>query len=272
MKTSVRIAIAGLAGVSLLAAFGQSVDAAVTPAASGPDLPRFRFRPTPGNERDTDVERQASSQACRDILVALNSRSSNRLFSPDGTLVSETQYVRTLHWEPLDKDRYAAGFAALLATKSPKVQLDFQQRFESNEWRLARAPAIAERSPPSMKASDIWLYRLEQTRPRQIAQALPGAQQQLDESFPTGTHEWVGDAVGAPHPEHRYRVFTGRHQWVARREETYALDPAHYDDAGGRRSHFLVTAAKLISVNSSVGRTSILREACVFEVSTRKPI
>ncbi|MGC5806409.1 hypothetical protein [Ralstonia pseudosolanacearum] len=241
----------------------------ISEKATSPRLAPFTYYVLASNPRDSDLHSQKANEVCKDFIGLINHPRSNEIFNEDGSLARESNKVKSVAWNTLNKDDYERGFEKFANTKSPKVSVDYKARYNDPRWLLQRT--VAHPSPEyrvQSSQSSLWLYRLVLNSPHTREVNGSSGQIELPRWFPADSLSWVGDGHGQPSENDKYGGFYGFLQWIVHADTTYAVSNLTIADRAGEAPRYLfISVDKLIVFSDG---PSHLRQSCAFRARNKE--
>ncbi len=218
-------------------------------------LAPFKFGPPLNNS----MAAQREVPVCRDFLHYLNHPRSKELFKPDGRLVHESDSIKSVHWERLDKEAYREGFMTVTNVNFLEENL---KRYADPEWVLERILAHPLKSRPKSNAPEKWLYRLMPSKPYPRNWSEPKSEAELPVWFPYTSTNWLGDQQGKRHVADVHRMYGGHLQWLEYEGKTHAIDNATSGGGKGATPKYLEVHVYELHVDTE--SNSILYLTCAL--------
>jgi hypothetical protein len=245
--------------------FGLSVQAEElgTVKSSVKRLAPFTFNQVASWSRDSDLYKQKTSSVCLELLDHLNHPRSNELFKSDGTLAHESEQIKSMIWETLEKEQYREGFMTVVNGQHPNIQVQYLQWYVDPEWTLQRTLAHPYESYSKQTSPARWLYRLLRAMPNLDNRTDPASNAESLTFFPTDSEEWLGDIQGRLNSNEVKTLLGGARQWIAYSGQTFALENASY----ALPKYIGIDAYKLIL--NSEGQ-SFLVQVCALHARIKK--
>ena len=233
---------------------------AIGPATN--TLPPFKFAPPLNNS----MEAQREISVCQDFLHYLNHPRSNELFKPDGSLVHESDNIKSVRWERLDKEEYRQGFMTVVEANFREENL---KRYSDPEWILERTLAHPLDSRPKPDAPQKWLYRLMPLRPYPRDWSDPNSKAELPIWFPYTSITWLGDSKGKRHAADIHLHYgVGTTQWFEYGGKTHAVSNSTFGGGKGAKPKHLELHIYALHVDTE--SNSIAYLTCAFRARNRE--
>lgn len=237
-----------------------------TTGAVDKPLAAFTYRSVKTKYWESDLGRQKTLPVCRDLLGHLNHLRSDDLFNVDGTLVRESEKIRSVRWETLDKDKYRDGFTSV-ANVTPPVRAARLKNFADEEWFLQRTQARLDELPPGARISKEWIYRLVNKHPLRRDFDDPASKLEVPTWFPLLSEEWIGDEHGKFSDGVSTMLHGGRRQWILYGDAMYAIrNSTAQDDSGAIPKYLKLDVYRL---KAPLGRPLLLW-TCAFHARIPK--
>lgn len=218
-------------------------------------LTPFKFAPPLKNS----MANQSEEPVCRDFLRHLNNPRSDELFKPDGSLVRESEAIKSVRWKRLDKDEYREGFMTAIDASFREENL---KRYADPEWILERTLAHPLESRATPNAPEKWVYRLMSSRPYPRNWPDPNSKAELPIWFPYTSIHWLGDQQGKRQATDVYRMYVGHLQWFEHKGKTHAIDNATSGGGKGGTPKYLELHVYQLHVDTE--KNSILYLTCAL--------
>lgn len=191
-------------------------------------LTPFAFDSRWADTNTNDIHQQKSAPVCVDFLEHLNHPRTDALFNRDGTLVRESTRIKSVHWVPLDKEQYRAGFMNVLVGEHRNVQATFLEYFADEHRVLQRIMANPEIDRREKNHDAYWLYRLTLDAPMPYDYHNPDGRMALPTWFPRASMEWLGDDKGNFRLVGTSTLIGGAGQWFLYAGITYMVHSRDY--------------------------------------------
>ncbi|MGZ5779706.1 MAG: hypothetical protein ACXWIN_01970 [Burkholderiaceae bacterium] len=210
-------------------------------------LAPFTFNSIANWSRDSDLYKQRSAPVCLDFLAYLNNPRSNKLFNPDGTLIHESEKIKSVIWADLDKEQYREGFMTLVNGQHPNIQAEYLKRYADPEWVLQRTQSHLYEHSSKPDSPEFLLYRLMQQKPYTRDMADTESKLELPTWFPKDFLGWLGDVQGKRQPTDIYGTYGEQRQWFIYAGQIYSVLNATYGNGKGAVPKYLkIDVYKLI--------------------------
>lgn len=144
------------------------------------------------SKADSYLHEQKTYPVCVDFLNHLNHPRNNELFKYDGSLVNESEKIRSVRWETLDKEKYRSGFMSFVDGERLNLQELYLKHYADPQRSLQRIMAFPKDLRQEVNRTPLWLYRI-------VPQINIGdSHNQLTSMvwFPEESIEWLGDENG----------------------------------------------------------------------------